>query len=68
MPEFAATLLELAATLPKLAVIYYKLIKLAEFGRIYLSSVSLRHFYYNWASPVTKVHGLNSYDIEVIYK
>ena len=26
---------------------------LAELGRIYLSSVLPRHFYCNWASPVT---------------
>ena len=50
--ELAATLLELTATLPKLAVICHKSIKLADFGRIPLSSVLPRHFYCNWASPV----------------
>ena len=49
---------------------WWKLIELAEFGRIqltwqnlaefdqsvgiHLSSVLPRHFYYNWASPVTR--------------
>ena len=47
------TLLELAITLLELAATCYKLIKLAEFGRIYLLSVSLKYFYCNWASPVT---------------
>ena len=52
--QLAATLPELAATLPKLAVTCHKLIKLAEFSRIHLSSVSLRHSYCNQASPVTQ--------------
>ena len=55
MLELVATLPELAATLPELAVTCYKLIKLAEFGRIYLSSVSPRYSYCNWASPVTYI-------------
>ena len=53
LPELAATLLKLVATLPKFTVICHKLIKLVEFGRIYLSSVLLRYFYCNWAGPVT---------------
>ena len=53
--QLAATLPELAATLPELAVTCYKSIKLAEFGRIYLSSVLLRYSYCNWASPVIDI-------------
>ena len=33
--------------------IWQNSIELAEFGRIHLSSVSPRHSYCNWASPVT---------------
>ena len=51
MPKFAVTL-------PKLAVTCHKSIKLAEFGSIYLSSVSPRHFYCNWVSPVTLKPGI----------
>ena len=51
--NFTATLLELAATLPKLAATLPQVDQLVEFGRIHLSSVLLRHFYCNWASPVT---------------
>ena len=53
LPKLAATLPKLTTTLPKLAVTYHKSIKLAEFSRIHLSSVSPRHSYCNWASPVT---------------
>ena len=52
--NFVRTLLELTTTLPKLAVTCHKSIKLVKFSRIHLLSVSLKHFYCNWASPVTE--------------
>ena len=54
LPELTTTLLKLTVTLPKLAATLLELtttcqksIKLAEFGRIYLLSVLLRHSYCN---------------------
>ena len=44
---------QLCRNLPQFAITCHKSIKLVEFGRIHLSSVSPRHSYCNWASPVT---------------
>ena len=46
------TLLELTITLLEFAATCYSLLEVDQAGRIYLSSVSLRYFYCNWASPV----------------
>ena len=67
LPELAATLLKLAATLPELAATYQKSIKLVEFGRIYLSSATLKYSYCNWASPVISTTLINK-DESYIYK
>ena len=37
---------------------WQNLAELAELGRIYLSSVSPRHSYCNWVSPVTYIYYL----------